>query len=118
MLAPQEPTVTSEFAPRTTIDADGTVVGYASLFGEIDQARDMVMRGAFSATLAARTVQRIPMLFQHDPPNRSASGSSCARTTAGFTRAAGSFRRSRAPRSCCRWCAPARSTGCRSAFAR
>jgi HK97 family phage prohead protease len=43
------------------------VVGYASLFGEIDQARDMVMRGAFSATLAARTVQRIPMLFQHDP---------------------------------------------------
>jgi HK97 family phage prohead protease len=67
MLAPHEPTVTSVFAPRTTIDADGTVVGYASLFGEIDQARDMVMRGAFAGTLAARTVQRIPMLFQHDP---------------------------------------------------
>jgi len=55
MLAPSsEPTVASVFAPRTTIVADGTVEGYASLFGEIDQARDMVMRGAFADTLAAR----------------------------------------------------------------
>lgn len=68
MLAPNTPpTVASVFAARTTIDADGTVEGYASLFGEIDQVRDMVMRGAFANTLAARGVQRIPMLFQHDP---------------------------------------------------
>lgn len=68
MLAPLfEPTVASVFAPRTAIDADGTVEGYASLFGEIDQARDMVMRGAFADTLASRGVRRIPMLFQHDP---------------------------------------------------
>jgi HK97 family phage prohead protease len=66
MLAPN-PTVASVFAPRTTIDADGTVEGYASLFGEIDHARDMVMAGAFAATLRQRPVQRIPMLFQHDP---------------------------------------------------
>jgi len=68
MLAPHpEPTVASVFAPRTTIDADGAVEGYASLFGEIDQARDMVMRGAFADTLARRGVNRIPMLFQHGP---------------------------------------------------
>jgi hypothetical protein len=72
MPAPQvspftEPTVASVFAPRTTIEPDGTVEGYASLFGEIDQARDMVMPGAFAATLRQRTVRRIPMLFQHDP---------------------------------------------------
>jgi HK97 family phage prohead protease len=68
MLAPQsEPTIASVFGGRTTIDADGTVEGYASLFGEIDQARDMVMRGAFAATLATRGINRIPMLFQHDP---------------------------------------------------
>jgi uncharacterized protein len=68
MLAPNsEPTVASVFAPRTTIDADGTVEGYASLFGEIDQARDIVMRGAFANTLVQRGVHRIPMLFQHDP---------------------------------------------------
>jgi Escherichia/Staphylococcus phage prohead protease len=68
MLAPNtEPTVSSVFAPRTTIDADGKVEGYASLFGEIDQARDMVMPGAFADTLAKRGIRRIPMLFQHDP---------------------------------------------------
>jgi HK97 family phage prohead protease len=62
-----EPTVASVFAPRTTIGDDGTVEGYASLFGEIDQARDTVMAGAFAKTLAQRGIRRIPMLFQHDP---------------------------------------------------
>jgi HK97 family phage prohead protease len=69
MLAPNPdaPTIASVFGLRTTIDADGTVEGYASRFGELDQARDMVMPGAFQATLAQRGVRRIPMLFQHDP---------------------------------------------------
>jgi HK97 family phage prohead protease len=68
MLAPNtEPSVARVFAPRPTIDADGTVEGYASLFGEIDQARDMVMPGAFAASLRARDIRRVPMLFQHDP---------------------------------------------------
>lgn len=71
MLAPLEPTLdpalASVFRPRATIAADGTVEGYASLFGELDQARDMVMPGAFRATLRTRGVRRIPMLFQHDP---------------------------------------------------
>jgi len=64
MLAPA---IESVFRPRTTIDSDGIVEGYASLFGEIDQARDMVMPGAFTKTLSLRGVRRIPMLFQHDP---------------------------------------------------
>lgn len=65
MLAPnsQHP----PFHPRAAIHPDGSVEGYASLFGEIDQARDMVMPGAFTRTLALRGVRRIPMLFQHDP---------------------------------------------------
>src|SRR5690606_12822616 len=68
MLAPTtEPTVASVFAPRTLFAPDGTVEGYASLFGEIDQARDMMMRGAFADTLRLRGLRRIPMLFQHDP---------------------------------------------------
>ena len=62
MLAPIEP-----IRPATSIAADGTVEGYASLFGEIDQARDMVMPGAFARSLKLRGVRRIPMLFQHDP---------------------------------------------------
>ncbi len=62
MLAP------SDFVrPGATIAPDGTVEGYASLFGEIDQARDMVMPGAFARSLRLRGVRRVPMLFQHDP---------------------------------------------------
>jgi HK97 family phage prohead protease len=58
----------TDFArPAAAIAPDGTVEGYASLFGEIDQARDMVMPGAFEASLRRRGVRRVPMLFQHDP---------------------------------------------------
>src|SRR5437763_12967687 len=68
MLAPNNIATAAElFRPRATIDAEGTVEGYASLFGEIDKARDMIMPGAFAQTLRLRTVRRIPMLFQHDP---------------------------------------------------
>ncbi|WP_347265302.1 HK97 family phage prohead protease [Nitrobacter sp.] len=52
---------------RLSFSGDGTVEGYASLFGEIDQARDMMMPGAFTQTLKTRGLRRIPMLFQHDP---------------------------------------------------
>jgi len=67
MLTLSDPTIASVFAPKTRIHEDGTVEGYASLFGAIDQARDMVMRGAFAQTLRQKSVQRVPMLFQHDP---------------------------------------------------
>lgn len=67
MLAPLDSTAAEILRPRTIIDAEGVVEGYASLFDAIDQARDMVMPGAFRATLARRGVRRIPMLFQHDP---------------------------------------------------
>jgi Escherichia/Staphylococcus phage prohead protease len=55
------------FRPPVSIDIDGAVEGYASLFGEVDQARDMVAPGAFAQTLRQRNIRRIPMLFQHDP---------------------------------------------------
>src|SRR3954454_970550 len=52
---------------RVSLAPDGAVEGYASLFGEVDQARDMVMPGAFTQTLKQRGLRKIPMLFQHDP---------------------------------------------------
>lgn len=52
---------------RLALTPDGLIEGYASLFGVIDQARDMVMPGAFKLTLQQRGLRRIPMLFQHDP---------------------------------------------------
>ncbi|MGH6770206.1 MAG: HK97 family phage prohead protease [Xanthobacteraceae bacterium] len=66
MLAPND-IAADAFRPRTTIDSVGIVEGYASLFGEIDSARDMIMPGAFKDTLRLRGIRRIPMLFQHDP---------------------------------------------------
>jgi HK97 family phage prohead protease len=67
MLASHEQLSARVFRPRTRIEPDGTVEGYASLFGEMDAARDMVMPGAFTRTLKTRGPRRIPMLFQHDP---------------------------------------------------
>ncbi|MGQ7792924.1 HK97 family phage prohead protease [Faunimonas sp. B44] len=59
----------TKFAPAdlTTVDADGTFSGYASLFGAADLARDVVVPGAFAASLRKRGVRGIRMLFQHDP---------------------------------------------------
>jgi HK97 family phage prohead protease len=67
MLAANNELLAQVFGPRTKVEPDGTVEGYASLFGAVDQARDMVMPGAFRETLRLRGVNRIPMLFQHDP---------------------------------------------------
>ncbi len=57
---------------RVALTPDGLIGGYASLFGEIDQARDMVMPGAFPRTLKQR-----------------GTGWICARTCAGYGRGAG-----------------------------
>jgi len=65
MLAPMSDPVSPP--SRLSLSSDGAVEGYASLFGEIDQARDMVMPGAFTQTLKSRGLRKIPMLFQHDP---------------------------------------------------
>jgi HK97 family phage prohead protease len=49
------------------VEADGTFAGYASLFGKPDLGRDVVLPGAFAASLAKRGAGGIKMLFQHDP---------------------------------------------------
>jgi uncharacterized protein len=46
---------------------DGHFTGYASLFGVPDLGRDVVMPGAFAASLARRGPSGVRMLFQHDP---------------------------------------------------
>ncbi len=49
------------------VAADGTFSGYASLFGAVDLAKDVVEAGAFARSIAARGAAGIRMLFQHDP---------------------------------------------------
>ncbi len=118
MLAPHQQLALQVFRARTTIDPDGTVEGYASLFGEIDAARDMVMPGAFARTLKTRGVRRIPMLFQHDPAEPVGVWLELAEDFRGL-RARGKLipevARARELLALVR--DPARSTGSRSAFA-
>lgn len=51
------------------VGEDATISGYASLFGAPDQGGDVVMPGAYAASLAALAAagRRVKMLWQHDP---------------------------------------------------
>jgi HK97 family phage prohead protease len=46
-------------------DDDGTITGYGSVFGVKDGGNDIVVKGAFSASLGRDIMPK--MLFQHDP---------------------------------------------------
>lgn len=48
------------------VSDDGEIEGYASLFGQLDQGRDIVLPGAFTETLQKRPTKRVRMLYQHD----------------------------------------------------
>jgi uncharacterized protein len=51
----------------TSIDAEGTFEGYASLFHIEDLAHDVIQPGAFRESLSRRGTGGIRMLYQHDP---------------------------------------------------
>jgi len=49
------------------VSADGTFIGYGSLFNNIDLDRDIMAPGAFTKTLKKKSPQKIKLLWQHDP---------------------------------------------------
>jgi hypothetical protein len=49
------------------VESDGSFSGYVSRFNVVDLGRDLVLPGAFAASLAERGPRGIKMLFQHDP---------------------------------------------------
>lgn len=49
------------------VTLDGEFEGYASLFNREDLSRDIIVPGAFRATLKQRPPRDIKMLYQHDP---------------------------------------------------
>ncbi|MBI1239053.1 MAG: HK97 family phage prohead protease [Alphaproteobacteria bacterium] len=51
----------------TELRADGEFEGYASRFGVIDTANDVIAPGAFRRSLAARGPGRVKLLYQHLP---------------------------------------------------
>ena len=59
-----------KYAAGAQIVSDGSMIeGYASLFGLTDQGGDVVMRGAYAASLKRLEGRgdRVRMLWQHDP---------------------------------------------------
>lgn len=44
-----------------------TFTGYGSMFGNIDNGRDMVMPGAFAESIGAKGAKGVKLLWQHDP---------------------------------------------------
>jgi uncharacterized protein len=50
-----------------TLDPEGFITGYASLFNSLDEAGDMVEKGAFNACIAKKGIADVRMLWQHDP---------------------------------------------------
>jgi uncharacterized protein len=63
----QRPSRRGAGTPLQALSGHGVFAGYASLFGRRDQANDIVMPGAFAASLKRRGAANIRMLFQHDP---------------------------------------------------
>ena len=53
--------------PISAVAADGQCDGYASLFGVPDLGKDVIVPGAFAASLKRRGVAGVRMLWQHDP---------------------------------------------------
>jgi uncharacterized protein len=50
-----------------SVSDDGTFEGYASLFNREDLGHDVILPGAFAASLTKRSAAGIKLLFQHDP---------------------------------------------------
>lgn len=59
-----------KYAPGAALVSDGTrIEGYASLFGLTDQGGDIVVKGAYGASLKRLSARgdKVRMLWQHDP---------------------------------------------------
>jgi hypothetical protein len=50
-----------------SVTAEGEFAGYASVFGNVDFGRDVVVQGAYAKSLQRRPPAKVKMLFQHDP---------------------------------------------------
>ena len=59
-------TLTTNFEVKA-LDDSGHFEGYASVFDQIDEGRDIVEMGAFKRSLEERGPEGIKLLWQHDP---------------------------------------------------
>ncbi|MBO9479315.1 HK97 family phage prohead protease [Shimia sp. R11_0] len=59
----------ARFDTGLSVENDGQIAGYASLFGRVDQGGDVVQAGAYGVSLTALKAsgRQVKMLWQHDP---------------------------------------------------
>lgn len=57
--------LTYHFELKETPTEEGIFEGYAAVFGNVDQANDVILPGAFTETLQNRK-QYVPICYQHD----------------------------------------------------
>lgn len=59
----------ARFGDGLSVTEGAVIEGYASLFGQVDQGGDVVLKGAYAASLRTleQSGQRVKMLWQHDP---------------------------------------------------
>lgn len=62
------PSLETKFAPITVSEnsSNGTIEGYAAIFGEPDRGGDVIAPGAFTNSFADRATS-VKLLWQHDP---------------------------------------------------
>lgn len=67
--SPDFETKFARFGDTLTLSGDAVIEGYASLFHTLDQGDDIVLPGAYAASLAQHRARgtRVKMLWQHDP---------------------------------------------------
>ena len=53
------------FETEIKSDAQGVFTGYGSIFGNEDQGKDIMQKGAFTKSLVSRPPSKVKMLFQH-----------------------------------------------------
>lgn len=59
----------ASFQDGVTVEGQGEISGYASLFGQTDQGGDIVARGAYARSIERLQAEgrRVKLLWQHDP---------------------------------------------------
>ncbi|MCO5129235.1 MAG: HK97 family phage prohead protease [Xanthobacteraceae bacterium] len=67
-----------------SVNEEGEFEGLAAAFGNIDQGRDVLIKGAFANSLKARPAGKVKMLFQHRQDEPIGIWTSLAETSKGL----------------------------------
>lgn len=67
-----------------SVNDAGEFEGVAAAFGNVDQGRDIIVKGAFAKSIASRPAPKVKMLYQHRPDQPIGVWTSLAETSKGL----------------------------------